>query len=104
MLLLLCSEWEEVGHIQIKHRQIKILLFVIKSKNCIFAKKSALGWLADISTPQLKSLRILHLEPINVVVSHESTIPNLGVGFVLRCFQRLSLPYIATQQFTWWQS
>jgi len=68
------------------------------------AKKSALGWLADISTPQLKSLRILHLEPINVVVSHESTIPNLGVGFVLRCFQRLSLPYIATQQFTWWQS
>jgi hypothetical protein len=25
MLLLLCSEWEEVGHIQIKHRQIKTL-------------------------------------------------------------------------------
>src|SRR5271155_3310864 len=29
---------------------------------------------------------------------------NLGVGFALRCFQRLSLPYIATRQFTWWQS
>ena len=40
-------------------------------------------------------------KPINVVVYHEIKIPNLGVGFALRCFQRLSLPYIATRQFTW---
>ena len=43
-----------------------------------------------------------------VVVSHETlslrTVPYLGVGFALRCFQRLSLPNIATRQFTWWQS
>ncbi len=92
-----------------------------------------------ISTPWLKSLLILHREPIKVVVfdhtvssptfaynarvahirlCHQSfrtiakrhqqkwswTIPNLGVGFALRCFQRLSLPNIATRRFTWWQS
>ena len=27
--------------------------------------------------------------------------PNLGAGFPLRCFQRLSLPYIATRQCHW---
>ena len=31
-------------------------------------------------------------------------IPNLGVGFALRCFQRLSLPNIATRRFSWYQS
>ena len=27
MLSLLCSEWEEVGHILMKHRQLKIFSF-----------------------------------------------------------------------------
>ena len=76
----------------------KIIAFLKK------AHKSALGWLAGISTPRLKWLPILHLEPINVVVFNEPITPNLGVGFALRCFQRLSLPYIATRRFTWWQS
>jgi hypothetical protein len=66
--------------------------------------KSALGWLAVISTPRLKPLRVLHLEPINVVVFDETITPNLGVGFALRCFQRLSLPDIATRRFSWYQS
>ena len=30
------------------------------------------------------------------MVYHDSMIPNLEGGFPLRCFQRLSLPYIAT--------
>ncbi len=30
-----------------------------------------------------------------------SKIPNLKGGFPLRCFQRLSRPYIATQRHTW---
>ena len=29
---------------------------------------------------------------------------NLGVCFVLRCFQRLSVPNIATERFSWYQS
>ena len=31
-------------------------------------------------------------------------IPNLGVGFPLRCFQRLSFPDIATEQCRWYDS
>ena len=55
-----------------------------------------------ISTPRLNALLHLHLVPINVVISHESiTIPHLGVGFPLRCFQRLSFPDIATGRCSW---
>ena len=57
-----------------------------------------------ISNPQLNVLLRLHLDPINLVVFQGPKMPNLGMGFVLRCFQRLSRPNIATQQFTWWQS
>ena len=69
-------------------------------------EKSALGWLVlVISTSRLKLLRAVHLRPIKVVVSDHTmslrTMSHLGVGFALRCFQRLSLPYIATRQFTW---
>ncbi len=52
-----------------------------------------------ISTPRLNTLPCLHLEPINLVIFQESqTILNLEVGFPLRCFQRLSIPDLATQQ------
>ena len=55
-----------------------------------------------ISTPRLHALLRFHLAPINVVISHgPQTIPHLGVGFPLRCFQRLSIPNIATGQSTW---
>ena len=55
-----------------------------------------------ISTPRLNALQHFHLAPINVVISHESiTIPYLGAGFPLRCFQRLSDPDIATGRCTW---
>src|SRR3989344_1147758 len=33
-----------------------------------------------------------------------STIPNLGVGFILRCFQNLSVPDLATLQCPWQDS
>ena len=40
----------------------------------------------------------LHPRPINLVFfKGPSGIPYLGAGFVLRCFQRLSVPDIATQ-------
>jgi len=58
----------------------------------------------SISTPWLKLLRALHLEPINLVVFQGLMIPNLGRGFALRCFQRLSRPNIATWRFSRYQS
>ena len=59
----------------------------------------------NISTSQLNALLRLHLKPINLIISHGSiTIPNLEAGFPLRCFQRLSIPDIATEHSTWRQS
>ena len=58
-----------------------------------------------ISIGQLNALLHLHLRPINVVVSHGSyhkwRKSLLVGGFALRCFQRLSRPYVATQQCPW---
>jgi hypothetical protein len=63
-----------------------------------------------ISTCQLNvcaCARRLHLKPINLVVFQGSLgrLPcgrsHLGVGFTLRCFQRLSLPNVATQRCHW---
>ena len=55
-----------------------------------------------ISTPRLNTLLCVHLEPINVVISHgPQTIPHLKAGFPLRCFQRLSIPNLATEQCPW---
>src|SRR4030042_727469 len=62
-----------------------------------------------ISTSLLNTLRYLHIWPINLVVYEGSYlfrcrkrgIPHLGGGFPLRCFQRLSLPNIATQRCDW---
>ena len=56
-----------------------------------------------VSTGNLKILLFLQLRPINQVVYLGSLAgkpawnPNLGIGFTLRCFQRLSVPDIATQ-------
>ena len=51
-----------------------------------------------ISTSQLNTLLHLHLKPIDVMVSHDSSGRiNLRNGLALRCFQRLSVPHLATQ-------
>ena len=60
-----------------------------------------------ISTGKLNTLLCLHIQPINLVVYQgplvrlRRGISNLGVGFPLRCLQRLSLPDIATQRCHW---
>ena len=51
-----------------------------------------------ISTPWLNTLLCVHLVPINLIISQGTTIPHLRTGFPLRCFQRLSIPNIATLQ------
>jgi hypothetical protein len=60
-----------------------------------------------ISTGKLHALQRFHARPINVVVSNGPLgglrlgIPYLEVSFPLRCFQRLSIPDIATQRCHW---
>ena len=55
-----------------------------------------------ISTSKLNPLQDLHIQPINVVVFNGSQgRSHLRRGFPLICFQRLSLPNIATRQCCW---
>ena len=55
-----------------------------------------------ISTGKLHALPHFHTRPINVVVSHGSQgRTGFEAGFPLRCFQRLSFPYLATQRCSW---
>ena len=55
-----------------------------------------------ISTGKLNASPRLHTRPINVVVFHGSQgNARFEVGFPLRCFQRLSRPYIAMQHCRW---
>ena len=60
-----------------------------------------------ISTAQLHVSPRFHLPPINVLVSYDPSEclrtgnAHLGGGFPLRCFQRLSLPNVATRPCHW---
>nr|ADI18733.1 hypothetical protein [uncultured Rhizobiales bacterium HF4000_32B18] len=55
-----------------------------------------------ISTRKLHTLLRFHIVPINVVVYNGSQgRTRFQVGFPLRCFQRLSRPYVATLQCGW---
>ena len=55
-----------------------------------------------ISTGQLNALLRLYLRPIDVVVFHgPQGRPGFEGGFPLRCLQRLSCPFIATQHCRW---
>jgi hypothetical protein len=61
---------------------------------------------STVSIAHLKAFRPLQLQPINLVVYQGSLArklackPHLEGGFPLRCFQRLSLPYLATRLWT----
>ena len=74
---------------------------------CVSPFPSLKPWssLRPISTFQLNALLHLHPRPIYVIVSHGSyhlwRRSLLVGGFVLRCFQHLSRPYVATQLCTW---
>ena len=63
--------------------------------------------LSSISTGQLNALLRLHIRPINLVVFQGTlalvvlTKPDLGEGFTLICFQRLSFPKLAIQPCRW---
>ena len=59
---------------------------------------------STVRTVRLRAFQPLHPRPINLVVYQGSfacaTMPHLKGGFTLRCFQRLSLPNVATQRCT----
>ena len=70
------------------------------------------GWCvccrSTVSTGQLHPLRGFHVRPIDHVFCMESPDPrrgsrnpDLGAGFPLRCFQRLSLPNVANRPRHW---
>ena len=51
-----------------------------------------------ISTSHLHTSQCFQIWPINPIISREpQKKPHLETGFPLRCFQRLSLPYVANQ-------
>ena len=50
-----------------------------------------------ISTSHLRWLPTFQFWPINPIVCGEPKKPYLETGFPLRCFQRLSFPYVANQ-------
>jgi hypothetical protein len=60
-----------------------------------------------ISTAQLQPSPAVHLPPIYLVVcqgpysSREDGTPHLAAGFALRCFQRFSVPVLATRHCCW---
>ena len=54
-----------------------------------------------ISSARLPASPPFHLRPIYVVVSDGPARSYLGGGFVLRCFQHLSLPDADTRPCTW---
>ena len=59
---------------------------------------------SPVSTGRLRVFRPLHRRPINHLVWMGALVPegtwnpDLGVGFPLRCLQRLSVPNVATQR------
>ena len=92
----------------IQNQSLPVTLFSVSGESvCLLrdSHNSFREFCRGISTPRLNTLLCVHLVPINVVISHgPQTIPYLGVGFPLRCFQRLSVPDIATEQCRWYDS
>ena len=71
-------------------------------KSCVDIENESNQANRTISTGKLHTLLCLHTRPINVVVYHGSQgNTRFEVGFPLRCFQRLSRPYIAMQHCRW---
>ena len=104
-------------------RNLMKLLYTFKTEHklqiinldCATLRVVARSWLRQllywssprsISIGQLNTLPCLHLQPINLVIfkgsySIKDGKSYLEGGFTLRCLQRLSVPYIATQLCSW---
>ncbi len=85
-------------------------LFSMAAKKCVIVREEGSFFRKQdswaISTGQLHASRRFHLRPINdvVFIGPSGIAPGrtyLKAGFPLRCFQRLSLPHIATLPCRW---
>ena len=60
-----------------------------------------------ISIGKLHNSRCVHIRPIDLVIFQEPLgdlrpgTTHLVEGFTLRCFQRFSLPHVATEHYPW---
>ena len=72
---------------------------------CLFSNTLVWGLVClfwSISTSSLHTLQCFQVWPINPIVFGGPQVkPHLKTGFPLRCFQRLSLPYVANQPCSW---
>lgn len=74
------------------YTSFKLLFYLVKLER---TKKTF------ISSTRLNPLLDLHLCPINPVIFGKTKSSNLEACFALICFQRLSVPDLATQQCPW---
>ena len=90
-----------IGHPS--HKRSQNLRFRVSSGHrCMDTENESNQANRTISTGKLHALPHFHTRPINVVVYHGSQgNTRFEVGFPLRCFQRLSRPYIAMQHCRW---
>ena len=64
----------------------------------VFRHRIHCCFIRSISTGHLNTSQCLQIRPINPIISGEpQKKPHHETGFPLRCFQRLSLPYVANQ-------
>ena len=114
-----CSGWERVGPLRHNHRErLRGLrrdrcrgkeLGRKRGPRCCVAPGRYRGGrprFRPIRTRPLNVLPRVHFGPIYLVFYQGSSLrrgrrPHLGVGFALRCFQRLSRPDTATQRCPW---
>ena len=98
-LTLISTNW---CLLHLQNRTMYLLDFLVRLIACINCRSSP----RTISTDQLHTLLYFHLPPINQIVflgpySIKDERSHLRESFTLRCFQRLSRPYIATQLCPW---
>lgn len=74
----------------------------LATETCQLTAGHWIGAVRAIRTGQLHGLPHFHTRPVNVMVFHGPVgRSRLEVGFPLRCFQRLSRPYLATRPCHW---
>src|SRR5699024_2999205 len=88
---------------QTLHNRREHFILIMKFTLCVLhtTNPKASVWfvtLRPISTSHLHTSQCFQIWPINPIISREpQKKPHLETGFPLRCFQRLSLPYVANQ-------
>src|SRR5699024_3903675 len=110
---LLCSAWVQVYPSSHHHHTLCPFgrELVLSKLNPIYSLSINLTapWLSPrpISNGPLHASRHFHFHPIYLIISEGSYFPegngksHLEASFTLRCFQRSSRPYIATQRCSW---